>query len=158
MKIPSKRLILIRHAHRDKKLDRDTDNGLSLKGRKQARKLGFFFKEQFGTRANPRFLSSPKRRCLETLAPISETMKPKGSVETDSRLDEGDGLHERVAVFLKSWQNSRAVLTVACTHGDWIPEALRQICGGSIELEKGGWVEVRNDDGQPRIHSLLQEP
>ncbi len=78
-----KKIILIRHAHRETGADRDRDNGLSEKGQKQAKNVAKFFKEYSSkTDTNPNTLySSPKLRCQETLAPLSKLLNLPIAVE-----------------------------------------------------------------------------
>ncbi len=152
----SKTLILIRHAHRDTNPGRGLDNGLSPKGRKQEKRIGRHFKAEFGKKSRPVLLSSPKQRCLETLAAISEVTRI--AVAIDPLLDEGGDVARHVQSFLSAWKRSSAPLTVAASHGDWIPEAIRQLWGLGIEIDKGGWLEIRLECGEFKLHRLIQEP
>ena len=69
-----KSLIILRHAHRNKPFGGLLDNGLSRKGKKQAAQAGKHFLEEYG-RVKALVLSSPKRRCIETVEPIAEKIK-----------------------------------------------------------------------------------
>jgi broad specificity phosphatase PhoE len=165
-----KTLIIIRHAHRNKASkspingDRETDNGLSAKGIKQAEVAAKFYKKRFGkTRA--KLLSSPKKRCIETLTPLSRLLRAE--IEVDASLDEAqrvEDLQKGIARFTRRWAASSDPLTVISSHGDWIPEYLRAITGQPIELDKGGWVQIESDGDEqdwagisPRLTWLIQD-
>jgi 8-oxo-dGTP diphosphatase len=109
-------LLLIRHAaagsRRDWKGD-DRMRPLSPKGRRQAKALV----EQLEPWAPSRVLSSPYRRCVETVKPLADELGLK--VEEVGGLAEGAGLD---AVHLvRLLHDSHVAL---CTHGDVIPEIL----------------------------------
>lgn len=148
-----KTLIIIRHAHREKIAD---DNGLSPKGRKQAKRARDFYRSRF-RRSTAALLSSPKRRCVETLEPLSELLDV--DIETTALLDEGDALKLRAREFLSHWlASSGPELTVISSHGDWIPVFLELATGARAELAKGGWAEIEADGtGVPRLSWLVQE-
>ncbi len=143
----SKLLILVRHAHRDKSEGRALDNGLSEKGRKQAEVFQQHWEKKLAKR-KATFLSSPKRRCTETIAPLAAAMNCQ--LRTSPLLDEQrDNLQEtsgrfrgRVKRFLTWWQTKGPDCTVACSHGDWIPEFLQLARGKAKELSKGDWIVV----------------
>ncbi len=139
-----KRLIFIRHAHRDT-TDRELDNGLSEKGRSQVKKLVKLAREELGEKPfnqeRIEFLTSPKRRCVETISPIAEELG--GEIGISGLLDEGDRLEKRVDEFLEWWRSPLAPLvTVLCSHGDWIPLCLKRLTGQEQDISKGGWAEV----------------
>ena len=149
----TKTLIVIRHAHRDKKEGRELDNGLSAKGRKQARQALAFFKKRFkGVRGQ--LFSSPKKRCVETLAPIARYARTK--VTVDPELDEGGNLEGKAQRFLQRWHDSPAELTVISSHGDWIPVFTEIALGTSIDISKGGWLELVRDGEDLRLTWLVQ--
>ena len=142
-----KTLILIRHAHRDNSR-RELDNGLSEKGKDQARAIKRFFTERFSKDDMGRGLwlaSSPKLRCVETLQPVAKSVDRP--VDVHPGVDE-QGLREstkafeaRVLAFIKEWQESDMGLTLLCSHGDWLPLASAQLLGAPVEMKKGGWLE-----------------
>lgn len=136
-------LIILRHAHRNKDLGAEADNGLSAKGRKQSRALARYFKKRF-KRARVTLLSSPRNRCQETLEPIAKLSRAKiRLVDCLNQSDDSEQLRRRVADFEKLVsRDSGQKLIVACSHGDWIPAFLRKATGASITLEKGGWAEL----------------
>jgi phosphohistidine phosphatase SixA len=142
----NKILILVRHAHRDKDEGRELDNGLSERGRRQARALTKFFAKAY-PEANPVFLSSPKKRCRETLL----------KVESDPLLDEGSNLEGRVAKFTAWWKTQGPQFTVACSHGDWLPVCIEALSGARVELKKGALAEIHLDPDATRLYCLLQK-
>ncbi|MDQ6614170.1 MAG: histidine phosphatase family protein [Actinomycetota bacterium] len=109
-------LLLIRHSHAGSRKDWSGDDRLrplSAKGRRQARALV----TQLEPWAPSRVLSSPYRRCIETVKPLADELGLK--VEEVDELAEGAG-HEAVAL-VRSLHDSHVAL---CTHGDVIPEIL----------------------------------
>ena len=160
-----KKLILIRHAHRDIS-DRGADNGLSEKGRAQARALAEHFLAQYdGKKAGSfRMLSSPRRRCVETIQDIADEAHVK--IELSRLLvEQEDGesardLETRVKEFLAWWRNEAPKFTLICSHGDWLPLALSFLIGGAVDFKKGAWAEVTLDEGsdepKPQLKSLFQ--
>jgi broad specificity phosphatase PhoE len=156
-----KRLVIIRHAHRDKDRGRQFDNGISAKGKKQVSRLIRYFARIY-SEAHPLVLSSPKLRCLETVAPLAELCGTK--VVKDPRLLEQQELKKesekdldsRAREFSASWPDSEPDLTIACSHGDWIPLCLKHLTGADLDLKKGGWAEIALIDGKPRLVQLIQ--
>lgn len=161
----NKTLIILRHAHRDQIDGHDADNGLSERGLAQTEKLVKYFEKRFkGTRAF--FISSPKRRCVETLAPIAAACG--GKLEKDPLLAEqgaSDPVEKpkafasRLKQFHSDWLDSKHRLTVICSHGDWIPAFLERTVGVAITLKKGGYAEIDVDDEgkRLRLRYLIQE-
>lgn len=150
----TKTLILLRHAHRDV-IDPSADNSLSKKGRAQAEAVLRFYKDRFG-KDGALLLSSPKKRCLQTLDPLAEMLASR--VKTDERLLEGPWkLEVRVREFLSWWKASAPPRTVACSHGDWIPEFTRLAVGQEVPLRGGGWVEMTLEGDIPRLDAVLQD-
>src|SRR5579885_2972900 len=152
---PLATLIVVRHAHRDKSEGKDTDNGLSSKGKKQASKLLEHYKKEFGKLESVKILSSPKKRCVETVQPIAELMKTK--VHTSGLLDEGPELEDRARKFLADWKREGSGVCIICSHGDWIPLFLELATGVPTDLAKGGWAQLETVDGRLVITRLIQE-
>jgi 8-oxo-(d)GTP phosphatase len=145
----NKTLILVRHAHRDTGKGRELDNGLSPKGRKQAEAFQSHWEKKLAKK-KPAFLSSPKRRCTETVAPLAEALECP--VRISPLLDE-QGEKEsrekylgRVKRFLTWWESKGPKIAIACSHGDWIPEFLSLTEGKPSELSKGDWTVVELAD------------
>lgn len=150
----NKTLILVRHAHRDKTLGRDIDNGLSKKGNKQAARIEKRFRSLYPSE-EALVVSSPKRRCIETVAPLVHGDESKVSIM--SSLDEGGTLEQKAKDFIRWWRAEAPPLTAACSHGDWLPVCLRALTGVRTELKKGAWAEIEDDDGKIKLTWLLQE-
>ena len=151
--IKSKRLIFIRHAHRDI-LDRSTHNGLSEKGKHQSQLLRDQLISKYSFE-NCVLYSSPKLRCIETLQPLAESLNHQ--IHVLSTLDEKH-LHEtesefkrRIQNFVDEWKKSEHALTVACSHGDWLPFAVYQLTATYTDFEKGEWAEIIFDSNQSII-------
>ncbi|MBL0349280.1 MAG: histidine phosphatase family protein [Elusimicrobia bacterium] len=154
-------LLILRHAHRSLSHP-GLDNGLSAKGREQARLILKLFKSFFGRPSNTLLLSSPKKRCLETLRPIAKLTGVR--MGTDDRLLEQrpaethNQFEDRVRRFINEQRKAASPLTVVCSHGDWVPVALRLATGGRMRLKKGGWAQVEFEKGAaPRLSWLLQK-
>jgi broad specificity phosphatase PhoE len=146
--VDKKTLVLIRHAHRDNSL-RQRDNGLSDKWKDQARWLKKYFQMRFEKPEGVWLVSSPKKRCLETLAPIATAANLEIDVNPD--LDEQASAESvakfegRIQHFLKEWQLMPQPLTLVCGHGDWLPLAALQLLGSHCDFKKGGWMELEWD-------------
>lgn len=143
-----KTLILIRHGHRDNSV-RTIDNGLSDKGREQAKYIKRFFTSRFqdaDLKQGVWFASSPKLRCMETLLPTAKAFNR--DVDAHPLLDEqmskepAGRLEERVQAFLKEWSKSDVGVTVASSHGDWLPLAMFHLTGLHFDPKKGSWFEI----------------
>jgi broad specificity phosphatase PhoE len=149
-------LVLIRHAHRVKLRGGRADNGLSPKGARQAKRVLRQLLREFGRNARPDLVSSPKLRCLETLEPIARKLRI--GLEADSLLGEGPRVGPRARRWLAAWKRGRSRLTLACSHGDVLPELLRAAVGAGLDLRKGAWCVLEWDGKQFRLVTLLQEP
>ena len=153
----AKTLVLIRHAHRDN-TSRELDNGLTDRGREQARALKRFFAERYSPKdigSGLWLVSSPKRRCLETMAPLAKPLDRVVDIHPDldeqGRREDVNGLELRVQGFLREWTQGAVPLTVVCSHGDWIPAALFHLLGLRMEIKKGSWAEVEWDEGRAQL-------
>lgn len=149
----AKTLVLIRHAHRDTST-RELDNGLDDKGRDQARNIKRFFTDRFADYDSAKgiwFVSSPKIRCIETLVPAAKSRNAE--VDVHPGLDEkhfkesGSSFEERVNGFIAEWERSTATVTLACSHGDWLPVAVHRLLGLNLEHKKGAWLELEREGG-----------
>ncbi len=160
-----KRLVLIRHAHRSTE-DRSKDNGLSEKGFAQVKRLVQFSKERIDSDSDDfgqvRFMSSPKKRCRETLAPIAEAQDTTLTIEPlldEHRSGESGAVFvERIRQFLEQWKSEGSDLTVICSHGDWIPMAVHLMTGAKIGLKKSAWCEIEYTGGECYLTWLVQKP
>jgi broad specificity phosphatase PhoE len=165
----SRLLILIRHAHRDT-VDRAEDNGLSEKGRRQSIALARYYTKAFLSEESkdykgekPRIYSSPKKRCMETVAAIAREAGVRVEISQDlsEQRPEEDlaSFKGRVEKFIEKWRDSKTPnrLTVVCSHGDWLPIALASATGARVELKKGSWAEVRVEGKtKPKLDWLIQ--
>lgn len=148
-----KTLILIRHGHRDNSR-RELDNGLTDKGREQAKGIKRFFTERFSKDeygSGLWILASPKVRCIETLQPLAKAVdRPVDvhpSLDEQSGKEAGKAFEGRVQSFLKEWSESKTQITILCSHGDWLPVATKQLLGVFQDFKKGGWLEIEADGG-----------
>lgn len=153
-----KRLLLVRHAHRDT-ADRGLDNGLSRKGARQARRLLSYWRRAFAEE-RPLVLTSPKKRCVETVAGIGQAAGAR--LVMDKRLldlaerEAGRARPRRLLDFLTWWKEQAPALTLACSHGDWIETFLKLSVGTRGGLKKGGLAEIRWDGKQAELAWLIQ--
>jgi phosphohistidine phosphatase SixA len=151
-------LILVRHAHRETDGGRDRDNGLSPRGKVQAKFIARYFRMRF-PKQSPVLLSSPKLRCIETLFPLSDKLGIEMKVLDLIAEQEGTtkSFILRVEKFLRWWKTQGPPLLVVCSHGDWIPQFTQKAVGAAIELKKGGWAELEIESSQARLRWLLQK-
>lgn len=159
-----KTLFLVRHAHRDK-IPGQHDNGLSEKGWRQAADTTNSIRARIEKLDAPKMkiLSSPAVRCIETMEPLANATGVKLSL--DELLLEAQGSEsiaafmDRIKKFIHRWKKSSTAVTVACSHGDWIPEALRLLVDLDVSIKKGAYYEIEHDDatGNSRV-SHKREP
>lgn len=154
-------LILVRHAHRNKPapLGRKADNGLSKKGKAQARAILKRYRKNFGSQ-KPALISSPKLRCTETLLPISKYFQThiltSASLEEHKAKESDRDYRERVLRMLGEWQKGKEPVAIICGHGDLFPVLLHELVGCPVELKKGGWIELQYDGTNYHLVWLLQ--
>jgi len=145
-------LVFIRHAHRDKPIP-DADNGLSQKGREQVEDLVKDYKKEHLPPSQV-FWSSPKKRCIETLKPITEQAKARLHIE--KLLDEQQGaegsqkFQERIEALIEKAQTEETTVYL-CSHGDLIPEALDMLTGKFIDISKGEAIQVQFKNGEWKL-------
>ncbi len=147
-------LLIVRHAHRDKKVGRDIDNGLSSKGNQQAKNIKNFYERKFDNQ-KPIILSSPKRRCLETVERIAK--KTKVIVEVSDLLDEDGDIAQKVGDLISKIQGYRQSPIVVCSHGDVIPSLISSLVHADVELDKGGVIQINKLNGEYQIKNLIQD-
>ncbi len=140
-----KTLILVRHAHRDKSRGRSLDNGLSPKGRKQRQEFEHHWEKKLAKR-EVAFISSPKRRCTETVETLAAGLglpvrvSPLLDEQREDLKESAGRFRGRLKRFLTWWEKKGPPCVVACSHGDWIPEFMKLATGEGEELGKGDWV------------------
>lgn len=158
----NRRLILIRHGHRDTS-QRSDDNGLTEKGQRQAAHLLRFFDLRLAEDpelSKVALLSSPKKRCLETLAPIAERLKKFTDVR--SELDEQrpgermESVDARIHKFIQTWTAKGADWTIVGSHGDIIPMMAFHLLGCSIDVKKGSWLEIEWQGEQGHLINYIR--
>ena len=147
-----KTLVLIRHAHRKTAggTEREQDNGLSEKGHEQAQEVFKKFQKKVEkNRGNVAILSSPKKRCVQTIQEIADISGV--NLQISSLLDEeraGEGhaaLIGRIGEFISWWKKDAPALTLICSHGDWLPLCMDLLVSREKSFEKGGWVQLVQD-------------
>jgi len=109
-------VLLIRHAHAGARKDwvgEDRSRPLSAKGRRQATVLV----TTMGPWAVQRILSSPYRRCIETVSPLAAEF----GLSVEPCLDLAEGAGSRALALVRSLADEKVAL---CTHGDVIPDVL----------------------------------
>jgi broad specificity phosphatase PhoE len=117
---PAVRLYVVRHAHagsRSRWDGADESRPLSAKGHRQAQGIA----KALAAAGAKRLVSSPHRRCVQTLEPLADRLGL--AVDVDPRLAEGaDGTD---ALALADELRDQHDIAVLCSHGDVIPEMLR---------------------------------
>ena len=114
------KLYVVRHAHAGSSSSWDgTDETrpLTNRGRRQADALA----EGLRSAGVSRLVSSPYRRCTQTLDPLAARLGL--AVESDKRLSEGASGDKALALADELRKEPDAA--VVCSHGDVIPELLR---------------------------------
>ena len=121
--------------------------------------LRFFEKRLEG---DLRFLSSPKKRCRETLGPLAE--RYGGALEIEERLTETGPIERkeevlaRLGEFIDEWKYRGPDVLVACSHGDIIPILVERLTGARIGIKKCGVVEIEWFAGESYLTGLVQKP
>jgi len=142
-------ILVVRHARagrRDRWVGDDRLRPLSRKGRVQADALPATVAGLLGG-VQPRLVSSPWVRCLETLTPLAATVG--ADVLADDVL--GEGMGDKAVEALGGWMGSPTVL---CTHGDVVEELLGHLRrtgvlnGDDTRLEKGSTWVLHLADGE----------
>lgn len=155
----SKTLVILRHAHRNID-ERTRDNGLSEKGKEQVKRMVTFARKRLED-VKPVFLSSSKKRCIETITPLAKEWG--ATVMVDERLTEHGPTENdqaylaRIEEFLDFWKQECPELTVICSHGDWIPVAIQRLTGAECALKKCGWAEIEHYQGSSYLTWLVQK-
>ena len=152
-------LYIVRHGHRDKSAGKEADNGLDETGRTQAIEI----KRQLEAELRGKtvsFVSSPAKRCIETLKPLAESLSQPIDIVAILH-DQQDGetareFLERVNDFVGLWDECHSDAMVACTHGDVIPELTYVIADARATVAKGGYTKIERpeSDGGPSIVSV----
>lgn len=142
-------LYLIRHAQAGHKSDwsgSDHKRPLSIKGRAQADRIA----ELFGDAGITRIVTSPSKRCRETVEPLAE--QAGIDVEEDKRLAEGTSVRGAADLVGKLVAADETV--ALCSHGDVIPELILELHREGLEGDghmasaKGGTFVLDTEAGQ----------
>ena len=140
-----KKLILVRHAHRNTKAGRMLDNGLSVKGKKQLSSIKKFILKKLKVKKAVLY-SSPKKRCIQTIKPLENKVKSK--IIVLSSLNEGGNLSKKIRNFLSRAKNCKSDTVIVSTHGDWIPYFIARKLKRDILIKKGGIAVLSFKAGQ----------
>lgn len=147
-------LVILRHAHRDTSLGSAIDNGLSEKGIAQSKKIKKYFEQNFED-LQPWVLSSPKKRCQETVKKLAKAAGVE--IQVSAALDEGGDLEAKAARLVGEVTQSKQNMIVLCSHGDVIPVLTQHLIGAEILLEKGGWIQLERVSGRYHLQWVLQD-
>lgn len=147
-------VLIVRHAHRNKKDGRELDNGLSEKGFVQAKKIRKYIEKKFSDR-KPVIVSSPKRRCIETVEEIA--CRKSVEVKVSQLLDEGGDIEKKVEQFVLQLKGCKGSPLIICSHGDIIPNLLERMTHTSVDLSKGGMARIEKKEGSYSLQGILQE-
>ena len=154
----NKILVLIRHAHRDVS-NRAADNSLSEKGREQSAEALKHFKKLF-PKQSPVVLSSPKKRCQETVDAFTSEVQIEPSLLEQGKFESPRAFLSRMKNMAeRATQRIDVPLLVLCSHGDALPLLMKEFCGVSIELKKGSFAVLEEVADAPfpfRLTWLIQ--
>ncbi len=143
-----KTLILLRHGSKNID-DRLVDSGLNHHGRIQSKTVVSFYLERFSQK-HPDLVSSERLRCQETLVPMSERLGVDVQIDphlTEQKTNEShQDFVQRMLRFKKGFEDSENPVTVACTHGDWIPLFTDLTIKKMIHPGYVGWIELVYED------------
>jgi phosphohistidine phosphatase SixA len=119
---------LVRHAHAGSRAAWDGDDDLrplSPKGTRQAKWLS----ERLHGDPIGVVVSSPSRRCVETVEPIASMVGTK--IDVRKAFAEGADPDEAVLLLLEL----ASVDPVVCSHGDLIPKMIRRLVGDGMKTK-----------------------
>lgn len=139
---------LVRHAHAGSRSawhDDDDLRPLSPKGRRQAESLS----KRLDEHPVGCVLSSPSRRCIETMEPVAE--RRRAEIDTRKELLEGADPDAALDLLMKLAPSD----PVLCSHGDLIPKMIRRLVGAGMKTkdpnisQKGSLWLIEIDKGRP---------
>jgi broad specificity phosphatase PhoE len=148
-----KYFVLLRHAHRDAS-EHDRNNGLSSKGLAQVADLLHdpVIRKVLEGQRDMAFLSSPKKRCVQTIEPLASLAQVKLQISEDldeQHSEESQSMFlKRVDSFYTEMERSTHLVMVVCSHGDWIPAFTARLDidgfarGAQIDLRKGHYLAL----------------
>jgi len=147
-------LIFWRHAEAEEERDglADLDRALTHRGEKQAARVAAWLDSQLpeGTR----ILSSPARRCEQTVLALGRKYKTRDELKPDAGVD--------ALLEAAGWPNGKSVVLLV-GHQPALGEVIAQllnISGGSCAIRKGAvwWFRTRERDGQQQTVVLAVQP
>lgn len=147
---------LIRHAHAGSRTQwrgEDDQRPLSAKGRRQAAHLA----ERLKGEPIRRILSSPSRRCIETVEVLGSRIG--APVEIDENLSEGSDPAQAVRLLFEAAPDHPAI----STHGDIVPAVIRRLVSLGMRTEdadisqKGSMWVIEIDGGKP-VNGTYEPP
>lgn len=154
------RLYVVRHGHAGSRSawdGPDEARPLTGRGRRQADAIADGLRAIGATR----LVSSPYRRCEQTLEPLAHRLGR--SVERDVRLAEGAG--GPAALELADELAKEPDAAVVCTHGDVIPELLRQLKAAGTRFrdpltwpKASTWAITREGDAWTKARYIAPPP
>ena len=138
--------LIVRHADalgRSSWQGNDLERPLSIKGERQAAEIAV----KLATSGVRRILSSPAERCLTTVAPLAKTVGVE--LERADFLVEGsDGAVALRRLVGEASKLAAEATLVACSHGDVITAALRELARKGVikydppTVQKGGALDL----------------
>jgi broad specificity phosphatase PhoE len=152
-------ILLVRHARagrRDRWRGDDRLRPLSKAGKAQAQALPDLLLGIGGDQ--PRLVSSPWVRCIETLAPLAAVLGL--AVETDDTL--GEGMGDKAVEAMSRWMDGPS--GVFCTHGDVVERILGELADHGVNLgrrpqaAKGSVWVLTGSEGKVRAARYLPPP
>jgi 8-oxo-(d)GTP phosphatase len=130
-------LVLIRHGSAGSRHHWDGDDGLrplDADGRAQAETIA----RVLPAYRPERLLSSPSRRCVQTLEPYS------AQIVTDPLLSEEHWDPDRTTALVERLTTAAAV----CSHGKVLPQLISVLAGAELPLRKGAFAVLHRLDGR----------
>ncbi len=131
-------LYVVRHAHAGRRSNwtgDDRTRPLSDRGELQAKGIAAAVDGSRASKATPRILASPARRCVQTMEPLAHQVG--GEVVEDARLFEGAGRREIAALVDDVADAADGDGTaVVCSHGDVIPILLDLLVEAGMQPER----------------------
>lgn len=153
---PKITLLAIRHAHRNVQSPRD-DNGLSSKGLQQSKALSKAVLDRWGPNCNWILMSSPKRRCQETLEYLAENLKTDVIIDpaldeqsyNESNRDMTARIDRFLANTLSKTEEIKSHFFIFCSHGDWLPLFQELLMGEGEAISKADAFLFEKSEGTP---------
>lgn len=125
-------IYLIRHANAGRRQPggQDRDRPLDQHGTEQATRI----RDALGDAGIERIMSSPARRCIETVQPVATALGL--GIEVDDALWEGHGATAAMALLARLVEAGQPA--ALCSHGDVIPMMLDTLAARGVPLQGVG--------------------